>query len=485
MDIFVYNTIKHKKERFQPIRPGTVLIYVCGPTVYDSCHIGHARSVVVFDVIVRYFKTCGYNVVYVRNFTDVDDKIINRANELGVSPQSLADRYIDEFYKDMDALNVERATFEPRVTEHIGDIVRLVEQLIEKGFAYEIDGDVFYSVTSFKGYGKLSNRSLSDMEAGARIDIDARKKNPFDFALWKSSKPHEPSWESPWGKGRPGWHIECSAMSCKYLGETFDIHGGGKDLIFPHHENEIAQSEAAHGKEFARYWIHNGFVNINQEKMSKSLGNFVMIKDVIQQVHPEAVRLFLLSKQYRKPIDFNQTTILESSLALGRIYAFLARLEEILGSPARSTGAESGNGTYWKYFREAMNDDFNTASGIATIFEAVRHVNRMLDEESEKETSKPTALLEEIRGQILKMGNVLGLFQENAKDYFAGKKASAIQKMSIDTEKVRQLIEERTAARKDKDWKKADRIRDELVAMHVVLEDRPDGTVWKIDEDKA
>jgi cysteinyl-tRNA synthetase len=484
MDIFVYNTIKHKKERFQPIHPGTVLIYVCGVTVYDSCHIGHARSMVIFDVIVRYFKACGYDVVYVRNFTDVDDKIIHRANELGVSSQSLANQYIDEFYKDMDALNVKRATFEPKVTEHIGDIVKVIERLIEKGFAYEVEGDVFYSVTAFKGYGKLSNRSLADMEAGARVDIDTRKKNPFDFALWKSSKPNEPSWESPWGKGRPGWHIECSAMSSKYLGETFDIHGGGKDLIFPHHENEIAQSEAAYGKEFARYWIHNGFVNINQEKMSKSLGNFVMIKDVIQQHHPEAVRLFLLSKQYRKPIDFNQTTILESSLALDRIYAFLARLEEILGHTG-SAGTEGVNGIYWENFCEAMNDDFNTASAIATIFDAVRHVNRMLDEAGDKEKTESAALLEEIREQIFKMGDVLGLFQQNAGDYFAGKKASAIEKMSIDTGKVRRMIKERTLARKDKDWQKADRIRDELLKMHVILEDRPDGTVWKIDEDKT
>jgi cysteinyl-tRNA synthetase len=484
MDLFIYNTIKRKKERFEPLRAGRVQIYVCGPTVYDSCHIGHARSVVVFDVIVRYLKVCGYEVNYVRNFTDVDDKIINRAIELGVTPKSLADQYIKEFYTDMDALNVERANFEPKVTDHIGDIITVIEQLIEKGFAYHVDGDVYFSVTSFNGYGKLSNRSLADMEAGARVDIDERKKNPFDFVLWKSSKPKEPFWESPWGKGRPGWHIECSAMSSKFLGETFDIHGGGKDLIFPHHENEIAQSEAAHGKEFARYWIHNGFVNIDQEKMSKSLGNFLMIKDVIQQYHPEAVRLFLLSKQYRKPIDFNQATILESNLALDRIYALLDRIEKIPGPSPKMNETQSGNSTYWKKFCEAMNDDFNTAGGIAAVFDAVRYANRLLDGAGENEDADLRSPLEEIRRQLLDMGNVLGLFQENAEDYFAEKKASAVKKMSIDTEKVQQMIEARNAARNDKDWSKADRIRDELLEMNIVLEDRPDGTVWKIDGKK-
>ena len=484
MDLYIYNTIKRKKERFEPLNPGSVKVYVCGPTVYDSCHIGHARSVVVFDVIVRYFRACGYDVVYVRNFTDVDDKIINRANELGITPNLLADKYITEFYADMDALNVERADFEPKVTDHIDDIISVIAQLIEKGFAYQVDGDVFFSVTSFDNYGRLSKRSLTDMEAGVRVDIDTRKKNPFDFVLWKSSKPKEPFWESPWGKGRPGWHIECSAMSSKFLGETFDIHGGGKDLIFPHHENEIAQSEAAHGKEFARYWVHNGFVNIDQEKMSKSLGNFRMIKDVIRQYHPEAVRLFLLSKQYRKPIDFNQTTILESSLALDRVYALLDRIEKRLGPVQTVSEADHRDGTFWKKFCEGMNDDFNTASGIAVVFDAVRHANRLLDGTEENDSADQRSTLEGIRRQLVDIGNVLGLFQENAEDYFAGKKASAVEKMSIDTQKVQQMIEARNAARKEKDWAKADRIRDALLEMNVVLEDRPDGTVWKIEKDK-
>ena len=268
MPISIYNTLTKKKELFQTIEPEKVLMYVCGPTVYDSCHIGHARSVVVFDVIFRYLKTHGYDVVYVRNFTDIDDKIIRRAAEIGMDPKALADKYIDEFYRDMDALHVERASFEPRVTEHIDDVVQLVEKLIAKGAAYVVDGDVFFAVDAFEAYGKLSNRRLEDMDPGARVAIDSRKRNPFDFTLWKAAKPGEPSWDSPWGEGRPGWHIECSAMSARYLGETFDIHGGGRDLIFPHHENEIAQSEAAHGREFVRYWIHNGFVNIDKEKMS-------------------------------------------------------------------------------------------------------------------------------------------------------------------------------------------------------------------------
>lgn len=320
MTLRVYNTLGRKKERFEPLEQGRVRMYVCGPTVYDSCHIGHARSVIVFDVIARYLRMKGYDVTYVRNFTDVDDKIIDKAHQLHVDPQSVADRYITEFYEDMDALNVQRADIEPKATAHIRQIVSFIERLMEKDFAYQIDGDVYYSVEKFKEYGKLSGRKLEEMEAGARVDIDRRKQNPFDFVLWKSSKSGEPAWKSPWGLGRPGWHIECSAMSCEYLGERFDIHGGGKDLTFPHHENEIAQSEAVYKKPFVKYWIHNGFVNIDQEKMSKSLGNFLMIKDVIKTYHPETVRLFLLSKHYRSPIDFTDKAMDEASSGLDKIY---------------------------------------------------------------------------------------------------------------------------------------------------------------------
>ncbi|MEE4112403.1 MAG: cysteine--tRNA ligase, partial [Desulfobacteraceae bacterium] len=307
----IYNTLTKSKETFEPVVPGQVRIYVCGPTVYDSCHVGHARSVVVFDVVVRYLRSMDYQVTYIRNFTDVDDKIINRANTIGMDAVQLAEKYIREFHRDMDALNVMRADQEPRVTEHIEEIIDIIANLVEKKAAYLVDGDVFYAVETFEDYGKLSGRKLADMVAGSRVEINANKRNPFDFVLWKAAKPGEPSWPSPWGEGRPGWHIECSAMSRRFLGETFDIHGGGKDLIFPHHENEIAQSEAAHGKPFARYWMHNGFVNIDNEKMSKSLNNFLMIKDILQSYHPETVRLFLLSSHYRSPIDFSDQHLKE------------------------------------------------------------------------------------------------------------------------------------------------------------------------------
>ncbi|MFW6284660.1 MAG: cysteine--tRNA ligase, partial [Desulfosalsimonas sp.] len=306
--------------------PGKIRMYVCGPTVYDSCHIGHARSIVVFDVIYRYLRARGYDVYYVRNFTDVDDKIIQRANDLGISSEELAGRYIDEFHADMAALNMAPPDLEPLATGHISQIIGIVERLIEKGYAYQVDGDVYFAVKKWPEYGKLSGRKLEDMEAGARVDVDPRKQSPFDFVLWKSSKPGEPAWDSPWGKGRPGWHIECSAMSAEYLGQTFDIHGGGKDLIFPHHENEIAQSEAAFDKPFARYWIHNGFININQEKMSKFLGNFLMIKDIVKAWHPEVLRLFLVSSHYRSPIDYTEQAMAEAAASLDKIYGLLERV---------------------------------------------------------------------------------------------------------------------------------------------------------------
>jgi len=324
MTIRIYNSLGRQKELFEPITSGRVNIYVCGPTAYDSCHIGHARSVVVFDVIVRYLREKGFKVVYVRNFTDVDDKIINRANQLGIECSELAEKYIEEFYEDMDALYVKRADHEPRATQFIDHMIHVIRRLMEKGIAYQIDGDVYFAVEKFPAYGKLSGRRLDDMEAGARVDIDEKKHNPFDFALWKASKPEEPAWDSPWGKGRPGWHIECSAMSSEFLGQSFDIHGGGKDLIFPHHENEIAQSEAAFEKPFAKYWVHNGFVNINQEKMSKSRGNFLMIKDVRKRFHPEAIRVFLLSKHYRSPVDFSEKALDEAGSSLDKTLSFSA-----------------------------------------------------------------------------------------------------------------------------------------------------------------
>ena len=477
MPLRIYNTLERKKVPFVPVKPGKVSMYVCGPTVYDSCHIGHARSVVVFDVILRYFKAIGFDVTYVRNFTDVDDKIINRAGQLGVDPIEIAEKYIKEFYADMDNLNIERATIEPRATEHIGKIIELIEILLKKGIAYRIDGDIFYSVEKFENYGKLSGRKLEDMEAGARVDIDERKRNPFDFALWKSLKPGEPFWDSPWGKGRPGWHIECSAMSSAYLGETFDIHGGGKDLVFPHHENEIAQSEGAYGKPFAKYWIHNGFVNINNEKMSKSLGNFLLIKDILKSYHPDSVRLFLLSNHYRSPIDYTDKAMEEADAGLDKMYSLIKRVEE--KKDLITKGIEQKRGEYWIRFLEAMDDDFNTAKGTGILFDAVRHINRLMDENKEIISSDIKKIISSIYRDISDIADVLGILSEKTETYFDKKKTKFLENKAIDPSLIDSMVKERFEARKAKDWKKADEIRKKLSDMDVLIEDRPDGTIWK------
>ena len=480
MAIRVYNTLSRSKEAFEPMTPGQVRMYVCGPTVYDSCHIGHARSIVVFDVIYRYLMLRGYAVTYARNFTDVDDKIINRANELGVSPKELAEKYIDEFYKDMDALNVKTPTHEPRATEHVDSIIAVVRRLIEKGYAYAVEGNVFFAVEKYADYGKLSGRKLSEMEAGARVEIDRQKRNPMDFVLWKASKPGEPAWDSPWGKGRPGWHIECSAMSADYLGESFDIHGGGKDLIFPHHENEIAQAEAAYDQTFVKYWLHNGFVNIEHEKMSKSLNNFLMIKDIVKAYHPEVVRLFLLSSHYRSPVDFTDQAVKEAGSALDKIYTLLERVESVLGElPAPEEEGMSGDVTdtgFWQAFCEAMDDDFNTAQGLGVLFDAVRALNRRLDDDPA--ASARDEIMAQCR-EIVTIGNVLGILGESPAVYFEKQRQAALEAAAVDTETIEKMVREREAARKAKDFQTADRIRDELLEMHIQLEDRPDGTIWR------
>jgi len=477
MALRVFNTLGRKKELFEPLEPGRVRMYVCGPTVYDACHIGHARSVVVFDVIARYLKAKGFDVTYVRNFTDVDDKIIDKANKLGIDSKTVAEKYIKEFYEDMDALNVERATIEPKATEHINQIIQFVEKLIQKAFAYRINGDVYYSVEKFRKYGKLSGRRLEDMEAGARIDIDKRKRNPFDFVLWKSAKTGEPAWESPWGMGRPGWHIECSAMSNEYLGETFDIHGGGRDLCFPHHENEIAQSESVSGKLFVKYWVHNGFVNINQEKMSKSLGNFLMIKDVLKTYHPEAIRLFLLSNHYRSPIDFTDKALEEAKMGLDKIYALLERNEKMIDlKPDQNIKS----GECWQRFCGAMDDDFNSARGISILFETVRNINRFLDQN--KLSDETIKTIKSDHYDILRIGNVLGLLMEQPKVYFEKKQTRVLEKKSIDPDVIDKMVKERNEARKAKNWEKADEIRNQLADMNIILEDRAEGTVWKIND---
>ena len=477
MSLRVFNTLHRKKEDFKPIDPAKVRMYVCGPTVYDSCHIGHARSVVVFDVIARYLKAIGYDVLYVRNFTDVDDKIIDKANQLGIDSATVAERFIKEFYEDMDALNVERATIEPKATDHITQIIQFIEKLVKGGFAYQVEGDVYFSVEKFEEYGKLSGRKLDEMEAGARIDINEKKNNPFDFVLWKSAKPGEPYWESPWGKGRPGWHIECSVMSSEYLGVTFDIHGGGKDLCFPHHENEIAQSESISGKPFVKYWIHNGFVNINQEKMSKSLGNFLMIKDVLKTYHPEVVRLFLLSNHYRSPIDFTQKAMDEARSGLDKMYALLLRVDKTMGFESTQ---DIKSGDCWQQFCEAMNDDFNSARGIGIIFDTVRTVNRLLDQYDNSGSDPIKKKIQNDLADILRTGNILGILLEKPAVYFDKKQTQVIEQKSVDPTMIAKMVEERNVARKAKDWKKADQIRDQLADMDVILEDRPEETVWKI-----
>ena len=474
MAIRIYNTLTKTKTTFEPITPGQVRMYVCGPTVYDSCHVGHARSVVVFDVVVRYLRAVGYAVTYIRNFTDVDDKIINRANEVGMDPLALAEKFIDEFHRDMDALNVIRADEEPRVTEHIDDIIDIVKTLEQKSVAYAADGDVFFAVDKFAGYGKLSGRKLEEMVAGSRIEVNTSKRNPFDFVLWKAAKPGEPAWKSPWGEGRPGWHIECSAMSRRFLGETFDIHGGGKDLIFPHHENEIAQSEAAHEKPFANFWMHNGFVNINNEKMSKSLNNFLMIKDILNAYHPETVRLFLLSSHYRSPIDFSDQNLKEAGKGLDKIYALAKRIAE---TPTVAAAADGNAGDeYWPSFCEAMDDDFNTAKAVGILFNLIKETNRLLDDGDPGMLDRAASLAADLK----RMGDVLGILQQPWQSYFESRTQNQMEQIAIDPETIEGLITERNEARKSKNFKRADEIRDELQAAGILLEDKPDGTVWKV-----
>jgi cysteinyl-tRNA synthetase len=472
----IYNTLTKTKETFETIEPGQVKIYVCGPTVYDSCHVGHARSVVVFDVVVRYLRALDYQVTYIRNFTDVDDKIINRANEVGMAADQLAQKYIDEFHRDMDALNVLRADYEPRVTDHIDDIINFIQRLMDKKAAYHVDGDVYFAVQRFEAYGKLSGRNLDDMVAGSRVDINPNKRNPFDFVLWKAAKSGEPSWPSPWGAGRPGWHIECSAMSRRFLGTSFDIHGGGKDLIFPHHENEIAQSEAVHNAPFSRYWMHNGFVNVDNQKMSKSLKNFLMIKDILKSYQPETVRLFLLSSHYRSPIDFSDQNLRESDKALDKIYALLKRLDQELGLSEADESTPAGD--YWHAFCEAMNDDFNTAKAIGLLFGLVKDANRIVDMGAR--SSDATAALTTMTADLLRMGQILGIVQLPWQVFYENREAGRLEDAAITPEAIDKLVAERSAARKNKDWKRADEIRNQLEQKGIVLEDKADGTHWKV-----
>lgn len=476
----IYNTLTCGKEEFVPLSPGRVTIYACGVTVYDHCHIGHARSAVVFDIMRRYLNYKGLDVLYVRNFTDIDDKIINRAKQEGITWDQVAQKYTDEYYKDMDMLGVKRADVEPKATEHITEIIDIVQGLIQKGYAYESEGSVYFSVNQFHDYGKLSKRDKDDMVAGARVEIDERKKNPLDFVLWKQSKEGEPFWESPWGQGRPGWHIECTAMSIKHLGESFDIHGGGADLLFPHHENEIAQSEAFTGKPFAKYWVHNGFITINKEKMSKSLGNFFTIKEVLNEFDPEVIRFFLLSTHYRSPIEFSDEQLREAESSIDRYYSTVIRIDDFLSKREDGDQELSRAGTIFSEFlavflhkfEEAMDDDFNTALAIGHIFELIREANRFLD--SKPSGAKSREFLAHTKEQLMKVGTTLNIFNRTPREWYVS--IMKIRKIGLTEQEIVDKINARLDARQKKDWHSADAIRKELDEKGIILEDKKDRT---------
>ena len=460
----VYNTLTRKKEELVPITPGEIKMYACGPTVYNYIHIGNARPLCIFDILRRYLEYRGYKVTFVQNFTDIDDKIIRRANEEHVDFSEISERYIKEFWTDADGLNVRHATVNPKATENIDAIIHIISTLIEKGYAYEAQGDVYFSNEKFKDYGKLSHQPLEDLEAGARIMVGEVKREPMDFAVWKAAKPGEPAWDSPWGKGRPGWHIECSAMNWRYLGDTIDIHCGGQDLIFPHHENEIAQSECFTGKPFAHYWMHNGYINVDNVKMSKSLGNFFTVRDVAEKYGYEPIRYLLISAQYRSPINYSTDIIEQCISALNRLYTCRDSLDFELknASDAEHDGDRAiidGFGKYREQFIDAMDDDLNTADAIASIFELVRDINTNV---VGKTPSK--ALVEDAISVFDELTGVLGLVYNRKTE-------------TLDSD-IEALIEARTNARKEKNWAEADRIRDQLKEMGIVLEDTAQGVKW-------
>ncbi len=461
----LFNSLTREKEPFVPIEPGKVRIYVCGMTVYDLCHLGHARVLVVFDVIVRHLRSLGYDVTYVRNITDIDDKIIARAQENEEPIGDLTDRFIDAMHEDADALGVQRPDFEPRATESMDYILGMIERLVDQGYAYQAkNGDIYYSVNKFTDYGHLSGKRPDELRAGARVDVDEAKRDPLDFVLWKAAKPDEPSWPSVWGKGRPGWHIECSAMSTEYLGAHFDIHGGGMDLQFPHHENEIAQSEAATGEHFVNYWVHNGFVQVDKEKMSKSLGNFFTVREILRRYQPEEIRYFILSSHYRSPLNYSDANLDKARGALQRLYTAL-RDSEV----AEESELEAG---YEQRFREAMNDDFNTPEALAVLFELTRAMNRAREHNGDVSAAV-------LANTLRVLGGRLGILQLNAEGYLRGHHGQSETGPSDD--EIETLIARRDKARADKDWAEADRIRDQLTQLGIVLEDSGGGTLWRRD----
>jgi cysteinyl-tRNA synthetase len=460
----LYNTLTKTKEEFIPLRQGELRMYSCGPTVYNYFHIGNARPFIVFDVFRRYMEYKGYKVTFVQNFTDIDDKMIQRAYEEGITVKELGEQFIAEYFKDADALGIRRADYHPKATEHIDDIIVFIQKLIDKGLAYQAGNDVYYDTAAFEAYGKLSGQNLEDLELGARIDVNEIKKNPMDFALWKGEKPGEPSWNSPWGPGRPGWHIECSVMSTKYLGETIDIHSGGQDLIFPHHENEIAQSEGASGKPFARYWLHNGYINVNNQKMSKSLGNFFTVREISEEFDLEVVRLFMLSSHYRNPINFSRELLEQSQSALDRLYNARNNLEHLLKAASDEPVSEENQqfieklSRYTVDFENAMDDDINTADAVGVIFDLVREINTYV------QAGQPKKVIQAALDELTKLTGILGLLTK---------------RMGKLDEEIEALIEQRQQARKEKNWALADKIRDELKEQGIVLEDTPQGVRWK------
>ncbi len=503
MALRLYNTLTRMLEPFEPLIPGQVRMYTCGVTVYDLCHIGHARSALAFDVIRRYLEYSGYRVTLVRNFTDVDDKIIDRARDLGVSWEAVARQFVEAFYQDMDALGLRRADIEPKATDHIPEMIQIIQALLRRGLAYPVDGDVYFAVRRFPEYGKLSHRNLEDLRAGARIEVDERKRDPLDFALWKASRPGEPSWESPWGPGRPGWHIECSAMASKYLGESFDIHAGGEDLIFPHHENEVAQSEGATGKPLARYWLHNGFVTVNGEKMAKSLGNFVTIRVALGRFSPEALKLLLLSTNYRGPLDYSEAAVTEKAKALAGIQDFLWAVDRLgaeagpddLGGGAEPGGLQEGPHPAEAAFRAAMDDDFNTARATGVLFDLVREGNRLLQAGDRSTVSS----LRETAALLRRLGGVLGLdlggggpivnsYRSVRLDRpvaVALEELTALMKSDAPgpadlgarlSRVVQELLAHREAARMTRAWATADAIRQALTAHGFRIEDTKTAT---------
>jgi len=471
MALKIFNTLTRKKEKFVPLKKGEVGIYVCGPTVYNFIHIGNARPFVIFEVVRRYFKFIGYKVKYVQNLTDIDDKMIKKANELGITVRELAQKFIMEYFTDTDSLKIERADVHPRATDHIKEIIEMVKSLEEKGYAYEIDGDVFFNVSKFKGYGKLSHQNIEELRSGSRVKVDKRKKEAIDFALWKRAKEGEPNWESPWGKGRPGWHIECSAMSMKYLGKTFDIHAGGSDLIFPHHENEIAQSEAYSGQQFVKYWMHNGYLCLNNKKMSKSLGNIMKVREIREKYSGEATRYFILSAHYRNPLDFCEEQLQQSRKSLQRLKNTIYNVKYILKQEKFKDSLNKNEELLIgqikeneKKFMEAMDDDFNTPVALSWIFALNKEVNIYLTSEgfkNKKVLEDVVKFYHDLAGQVL---GILG--DEDLK-------------INFEEQEIQNLIDEREKARKEKDWSMADKIRDKLKENGIILEDTSEGVRWK------